>query len=79
MFHSKTLNKKIDHLKERILRVVYEDYDCSYQDLLKMIQYFRVHLKNIQSLATELLKGKQNISTHTMKHIPQMRDNLIYE
>ena len=55
MFHSKTLNKKIDHLKERILRVVYEDYDCSYQDLLKMIQYFRVHLKNIQFLATELL------------------------
>ena len=39
---------------------------------------FTIHQKNIQSLAIELFKVKQNISTHRMNNIFHMRDNLRY-
>ena len=43
-----------------------------------MDQSFTVHQRNIQSLAIELFKVKQNISTHMMNNIFQMRDDLRY-
>ena len=29
MFHSRSLNNKINHLYERALRIAYRNYDCS--------------------------------------------------
>ena len=35
MFHSKKVNSKINHLQERSLRIVYNDYITSFEHLLK--------------------------------------------
>ena len=56
MFHSRKVNSKINHLQERSLRIVYNDYITSFEDLLKKDNFFKIHHKNIQSLAIELFK-----------------------
>ena len=35
MFHSRRLNNRIDHIHERALRTIYQDYNSSSEDLLK--------------------------------------------
>ena len=56
MFHSRTMNGKIDRIHERALRLVYSDYVSSFDKLLKKARSFSIHHKNIQSLAIEIYK-----------------------
>ena len=56
MFHSRTLNNKINRLYERALRFVYSNYKLSFCELLEKDKSFAVHHKNIQSLAIENYK-----------------------
>ena len=72
MFHSRTLNK-INNLHERTLRIVYRNYECSYKDLLKW-RSLLLFIWETRSLANELFKVKENISSHLMNDAFQMRD-----
>ena len=54
MFHSRTMNKKINRIHERALRLVYSDHVSSFHELLKRDQSFSVHHRNIQSLAIDI-------------------------
>ena len=56
MCHSRKVNSKINHLQERSLRIVYNDYITSFEDLLKKDNAFKIQHKNIQSVAMELFK-----------------------
>ena len=56
MFHSRTMNDKIDRIHERALRLVYSDSVSSFNKLLKKARSFSIHHKNIQSLAIEIYK-----------------------
>ena len=56
MFHSRRLNNKINHLDERLLRIVYKDNYSSYVDLLAKDKSFTIYQRNIQSLPIELFK-----------------------
>ena len=49
MFHSRRTNNKINRLRERALRNVYEDVSTSDQ-LLAMGKSFCIHHQNIQAL-----------------------------
>ena len=62
MFHGRKVNKKINHLHERALCIFYEDYNSSFEDLLKRDKSVTIHHSNIQSLAIELFKVKENLS-----------------
>ena len=35
IFHSRIVNKKVDHLRKRALRIVYKDYTSSFEALPK--------------------------------------------
>ena len=62
IFHSREVNSKINHLQERSLRIVYNCYITSFEDLLKKNKNFNVHHQHIQSLAIELFKFEKGIT-----------------
>ena len=62
MFHSRKLNNKINFLHERCLRLIYDDKVSTFSDLLKKNNSVCFHHRNIQILATEMYKVKNNLS-----------------
>ena len=56
MFHSRRLNKKINNVHEKALRIVYSGYKSTFQKLEDKDASFSVHHKNIQTLAIEIYK-----------------------
>ena len=76
MFHSRTLNNKINKLHERSLRLVYNDQVSSFLELLDMDKSFTIHERNLQSLAIEMYKIEQNISPSFMRSIFPLSNNL---
>ena len=56
MFHSRTLNAKINHIHERALRIVYTDHVSSFIELLEKDNSVTIHVRNLQKLATEMFK-----------------------
>ena len=73
MFHSRKVNSKINHLQERSLRIVYNDYITSFEDLLKKNNSFKNHHKNIQSIAIKLLKVEKGIANPILCYIFSLR------
>ena len=73
MFHSRKVNSKINHLHERFLRIVYNDYVTSFEDLLRRDNSFKIHHKNIQSLAIELVRVKKEIANPILSDIFPLR------
>ena len=73
MFHSRELNRKIDHIHEPALRIVYRDNSSSFTELLKKDNSVCIHYRNIQSLAIELYKVKHTISNSLILDIFPLR------
>ena len=73
MFHSRSVNNKINHLHERSLRIVYKNNISSFEYLLKKDRSFTIYHRNIQSIAIELFKVKGNLSNSIMYNIFQTR------
>ena len=73
MFHGIIVNKKINHLHERALRIVCKSYTSSFENLLKRDNSVTIHHRNIQPLAIELFKVKQNLSNAMLCNIFQTR------
>ena len=73
MFHSRKVNSKINHLQERSLRIVYNDYIAAIEDLLKKNNSFKIHNKNILLLAIELFKVKKGIANPILYDIFPLR------
>ena len=69
MFHSQSNNNKIKHLPERCLRIVYQDKQNSYENLLVKDGAVSMHHRNIQALAIEIYKIKNDLSTEILSNI----------
>ena len=69
MFHSSKLNSRVNKLQERTLRIVYQDYASSFTKILEKDNSTTIHNRNIQLLATELLKVKNGLAPPIMKEI----------
>ena len=69
MFHSRTLNNRIKRLHERALRLVYKDHYLTFGELLRKDNSFCIHHCNLQKLATEMYKVKNNLSPTLMKQV----------
>ena len=57
MFCSRSCNNRINKLHERALRLVYDDYESSFNVLLNKNKSFSIHHQNIQKLMTEVYKS----------------------
>ena len=71
MFHSRTLNNRINKIHERALRLVYKNETfLSFDDFFKRFKSVSIHQKNLQLLfaATEIYKTKNDIGPKIMKY-----------
>ena len=73
MLHSRSNNNKIKHLHERYLRIVYQDKQSSYENLLVKDGTVSMHHRNIQALAIEMCKIKKDLSTEILSNILTQR------
>ena len=86
MFYSRELNNKINRVHRRALRILYEDEEGSFEELLKKDGAFTVHERNIQSLMIEMFKAKNKIEPSLLQDIfegahysgPTLRSNKIF-
>ena len=62
MFHNRTMNNKINRLHERALRIIYKNYNGTFQDLLKLDNGFTVQERNLPKLVIEMYKIKNQLS-----------------
>ena len=69
MFHSRTINNKINRLHERALRIVYSDFKSSFEGLLMKDNSFSIHERNIQSLAIEIYKFLNGLSPSFLNNV----------
>ena len=72
---SRKLNNRINHIHERGLRMVYEDYTSSFQELLKKNGSVSIHHRNIQLLVTEMFKVKHNLCPEIMRSLFQFNQD----
>ena len=66
MFHNRRHSNKINRLHERMLRIVYKDYKSSFAELLSEDKSFTVHHKDVQKLAIEMYKIKNELCPKIM-------------
>ena len=78
MFHSRTVNNKINQLHERALRLVYNDYDSTFNELLEKDGSVSIHHRNIHSLAIEMYKINQGLNQSPLADMISIRtDNTL--
>ena len=78
MFHSRTLNNKINRLHERCLRIIYNDNTSSFTDFLEIDNSVSVHHRNIQVLATELYKFVNGLSAKLLSDCFKLNKMTVY-
>ena len=69
MFHNRALNNRIAKIHERALRLVYQNKDLSFSELLELDNAVTIHQRNLQVLATDIFKVKNNLSPEIMKQV----------
>ena len=73
MFHSRALNNKINSIHERALRTTYNDSKSTFEELLNKDNSVSIHHKNLQVLAIEMFKIKNNMAPEFLNEIFQNR------
>ena len=63
MFHSRSLNNKINRMHERALRMTHNDKSSSFRKLLEKDNFVTIHHRNIKILATGTYKFLQGLSS----------------
>ena len=70
MFHSRKMEHSINRIHERALGLIYpSDSKLTFKELLNKNKTVSIHQKNLQVLATEILKAKLNISPEISKEL----------
>ena len=73
MFHSSNLNNKVNWIRERALRLVYQN-NLNFSELLVLQNSVTANQKNLQVLVTEICKVKNRIAPEIMKDIFELQN-----
>ena len=77
MFHTKELNRRINSLHEKALRLIYQNRNLSF-DELKLDKSVSIHYRNFEYLLTEIYKVKMGLSPPIMNDILTLDENASY-
>ena len=72
-FYSRKLNNKINKIHERALRIVYQNFTLSFEDLLKKDDSVPIHYRNLRSMAIELYIAKHGLLPNIAQDIQNQR------
>lgn len=75
MHCSRNANKTINKTQERSLRIVYNNFNLDFNELLNMNQETSIHHRNIQLLMIEIYKIVNNLSPPIMNDLLEIREN----
>ena len=78
MFCGRKIHARINLVHERVLKIVYRNTSLCFDQLLQINKPYNIHHKNIQTLAMELYKVKNNLSNQMMQEFIEKRQNLDY-
>ena len=78
IFCSRNLNNRINRIHERALRTVYSDSISTFDELLNRDKSVTIHIKNLQSLATEMFKVINGLAAEIMKNVFPIREQVRY-
>ena len=78
MYHSRSNNRKISMFHERCLKIIYNEKQSSFTELLNKDNYFSVHIKNIQRLAIEIFCFYNGLSPPLMKNMFNLSTENLY-
>ena len=74
MFHSRNLNHRINSIHEREIKVTYRDYQSTFPQLLQKDKSVTIHQRNLQVLAIEIFKAKNDLSSEVMKDVFELKE-----
>ena len=74
MFHSRKLNHRINDIHERAFRVTYQDYQSTFLQLLQKDNSVTILQRNLQVLATEIFKAKNDLSPEIVKEVFELKE-----
>ena len=75
MFCNKTINRKIDRLHERALRLAYKDYVSNFHELLEKDKSVTIHERNLRALVIEMYKIDHKISPSFIRELVVKEDS----
>ena len=78
MFHSRSLNNKINLLHERCLRIIYNDKHSNFEELLVKDNSVSIHHNTIHTLAIKIYKVANGMCPEIMNEIFKLRENTHY-
>ena len=74
MFHRRQLNNGINKTHERDLRLVYKDDKLTFNDLSEIDNSVTIHQRNLQILATEIIKVKNSLAPEIMTEVFEIKE-----
>ena len=71
----RTFAKNRKKIQKRCLRLVLDDYECDYRNLIKRNGTTTMEINRLRTLATEIFKTISNINPSYMKNISTPKTN----
>ena len=74
-FCSQTNSEKLEKLQFRTLRIVFNDYEASYEDLLSRVNMTTLHLNRMKNIAIETYKCLNALSPEYIRDIVKYKSS----
>ena len=68
-FGNRKINNRMNRIQERAPRIVYKDSVSTFAQLLEKNSSLPIHIRNLQVLATEIFKARNNLSPPIVQNI----------